>query len=128
MDTYTASGSPTTNYGTSPILAVQSGVTSYVQFNLAGIPTGVTVNKATLVLYVDAVTAAGSFDVYQVTRGWTEYGLKYSTAPTLGASATGGHPVAVTTANATNFILINITSLVQSWLNGSNPNLSLIHI
>ncbi len=122
MDTYTASSSPSTNYGTSTILAVQNGVTSYVQFNLAGIPTTATVNKATLRLYVSAVTTAGSFDAFQVTRSWTEYGLKYSTAPTLGASATGGHPVAVTTAAATNFLVIDITSLVQGWLNGSKSN------
>ena len=44
MDTYTASRSPTTNYGTSSILAVQSGVNSYVQFNPAAMPSGTTVS------------------------------------------------------------------------------------
>jgi Collagen triple helix repeat (20 copies) len=122
MDTYTASSSPSTNYGTSTILAVQNGVTSYIEFNLAGMPSGATVSKATLVLYVDAVTAAGSFDVYQLNRSWGEYTLKYSSAPALGASATGGHPVAVTTANANNYLVIDITSLVQGWLNGSKVN------
>ncbi len=91
-DTYTASSSPSTNYGASTILAVQNGVTSYVQFNLTGIPTTATVNKATLRLYVNAVTTAGSFDVYQLNRSWVEFGLKYSSAPTSGCIGYGRAP------------------------------------
>ncbi len=121
-DTYTASSSASTNYGASTILAVQNGVTSYVQFNLAGIPTTATVDKATLRLYVSAVTTVGSFDVYQLNRSWGELSLKYSSAPALGASATGGHPTAVTAATVNNFLVIDITSLVQGWLNGTKTN------
>lgn len=39
-DAYVASSAPTTNYGTNTILAVQNGVTSFVQFNLSAIPPG----------------------------------------------------------------------------------------
>jgi len=119
-DTYVASGTPNKNYGTNSTLAVQNGVTSYIQFNLAGMPSGATVSRATLILYVDAVTAGGTFDVYQVNGAWTEGGLTYNNRPALGSSATGNKPTTLTTANV--FLVIDITSLVQSWLNGLNTN------
>jgi hypothetical protein len=121
-DTYVASSAPTTNNSTGSLLAVQSGVTSYIGFSLAGMPTGAVVNRATLRLFVDGVTTPGSFDVYQVNGGWTETGLVWNNAPVLGASATGGKPLAVTTASNHNFLVIDITQLVQNWINGSVPN------
>src|ERR1022692_5108872 len=63
-DTYVSSSTPKTNYGLSPILVVQPGTTTFIQFNLAALPTGASVNKATLRLYVDGVLTGGSFDVF----------------------------------------------------------------
>ncbi len=94
-DTYVARISPSTNYGSAPILAVQEGTTSYVQFDLSALPEGASVVKATLRLYVDSVFAPGSFDVYQVNDKWDEGTLNYSNAPALGSSATGEKPVGV---------------------------------
>ena len=74
-------------------MIVLSGATSYVQFNLAGIPTNAPISKATLRVFVDAVADAGSFDVYQVNSAWAENTLTYNNAPALGTSATGGNPV-----------------------------------
>lgn len=69
-DTYATQGDPTQNYGSVPNLSVQATPVSnsYIQFNLAtlangSMPPGVTVTKATLRLYVDAVPEVGSFDV-----------------------------------------------------------------
>lgn len=121
-DTYVASSSSKTNYGSKTTLIVQSGVTSFVQFNLAGIPSSSTIQKATLRLYVDAVTAAGSFDVFNVNTAWAEKTVTYSTIPTLGSSATGGNPTAITSSNLGQFVLIDITSLTQQWLSGSTAN------
>lgn len=121
-DTYVASSTPTTNYGTQIMLAVQNGATSFVQFNLSAIPQGSTVSKATIRLYVDAVVTPGSFDIYQVNSAWSESGVTYNTRPSIGASATGGNPTAITSASKNNFLLIDITSLAQNWLNGSVPN------
>jgi len=53
-DTFVTSAFPKTNYGSSIILVVQSGATSYLRFNLDTLPTGASINKATLRLYVDA--------------------------------------------------------------------------
>ena len=40
-DTYAASSTPTTNFGTSTILPVMNGVNSYISFDLSSLPSGV---------------------------------------------------------------------------------------
>jgi hypothetical protein len=121
-DTYTSTASTGANYGSRSTLLVSTTDKSYLQFNLAPLPTGVTVSKATLRLYVDAVTTAGSFDVYQITGTWAESTMTERTEPGLGASATGSHPIALTTASLNQFVVIDITPLVQEWVEGTEPN------
>ena len=121
-DAYVTSAQPAANFGISALLPVQAGTTSYVRLNLGALPANSTIAKATLRLYVNAVAAPGSFDVYQVESGWSEKGLSFNSAPTLGGSATGGKPVAVTAASQNQFILVDITPLAQGWLDGSIPN------
>jgi len=122
-DTYVSSSSPKTNYGVSPILVVQPGTTTFIQFSLSALPTGASVNKATLRLYVDGVITAGSFDVFPVNGAWSENTLTYNTPPpTLGISATGNKPIAITTSSFDKFLLIDITPLVQGWVNGTIVN------
>jgi len=124
-DVLTYSNTPNTNYGTYTSLFVQKGsVTSksYIKFNLGTLPSGVNVSKATLRLFVDQVAAPGSFDVYQLNTSWTESTLTYNNAPALGTSATGNHPIAFTSSTLNQFIVIDITSLVQGWMNGSIAN------
>jgi hypothetical protein len=123
QDTFVSSATPKINYGPGFSIAVGPGTTSYLQFNLSGIPAGATISKASLRLYVDGVIAKGSFDVYQLNSGWNENTLTYNTPPpALGASATAGHPVAVTAASMNQFILIDITPLAQAWVNGTTAN------
>ena len=121
-DTFVSSNAPARNFGSEPLLAVQAGTTSYVQFNLASLPAGATVNKATLRLYVDISTQAGSFDVYEIDSPWSENSLNFNNAPSLGVSATGGKPVTVSRSSQNQFVLVDITPLVQGWLNGTIPN------
>jgi hypothetical protein len=122
-DTFVSSAFPKGNYGSGVNLALSPGATSYVRFNLSGIPSNATISKASLRLYVDAVSKPGSFDVYQLNSGWSEHTLTFNTPPPpLGASATGGHPAAVTSASCNQFLLIDITALAQGWINGTIPN------
>jgi hypothetical protein len=122
-DTYSNSmkGDTGVNYGSSSLLVVQThGNNSYLQFNLSTVPAGATINKATLRLFVDALVTPGSFDVYQLNTSWSESTLTFSNAPPLGVSATGVHPVAVSKVNQ--FVVVDITSLVQGWQSGAIPN------
>jgi hypothetical protein len=124
-DAMTLSTLPNKNYGSYTALFVQTGPAtsnSYIQFDLATLPSPVVVQKATLRLYVDQFTTAGSFDVYQLNTSWTESTLTYDNAPALGSSATGGNPTPFTTTSLNQFILIDITPLVQRWVNGSLTN------
>jgi len=121
-DAYVTSLQPGVNFGSSPLLPVQAGTTSYVKLNLGAIPSNATITKATLRLYVNAVAAPGSFDVYQVEDTWTENTVNFYTAPRLGGSATGGHPIQVTADSQNQYLLIDITALAQTWLSGSVPN------
>lgn len=121
-DTYSASGAPWANFGTKPLLQVSNKNTSYLRFSLDTLPAGVSVNKATLRLYVNSVGAAGSFDVYAVNNAWEETTLTANSAPGLGGSASGVHPVALDGMSKGQFILIDVTPLVQAWVNGDEAN------
>lgn len=129
-DTFVSVSAPTKNYGSNGILAVGSGTTAYLKFNMSGIPAGSTVSKATLRLFVDAVLTGGQFDVYNLpsSPAWSESTLKYNTPPPLpGTSATGGNPISVKAASINTFLLIDITATVQNWLStpGSNNGIAL---
>ena len=121
-DSFVLSTSPKANFGGWPQLAVTPGATTFIQFNLSSLQANATVSKATLRLYVDAVTGAGNMDVYEIGASWTEGALNFVNAPTPGLSATGGKPVAISSANVNQFVLIDITTLVQGWTNGTVPN------
>src|SRR5579859_4147966 len=121
-DSMIVSSKPSQNFGANSILAVQNGVTSLVQFNLSGIPANATLQKASLRLYVDAVETPGSFDVYPVVSAWSESQVNFQNGPAVGASSTGNKPVSITRASQNQFVLVDITSLVQEWVNGETPN------
>src|ERR1700677_4428524 len=65
-DTFASSSTPRQNYGSWPLIAVQQGTNSYIQFNSSNIPANTSITKATLRLYIDAVGRGGQFDVYQI--------------------------------------------------------------
>lgn len=121
-DTFSFSNQPNKNFGTFPLLMVQKGATSYLKFNLAPLPANASVNKATLRLYVNSVKTAGSVDAYEIDSAWTEGGLTWQNAPTLGPSATGGNPIGVAASSNGQFILLDITELVQKWVGGEVQN------
>ncbi len=120
-DAFTYSADPTTNYGAYTLLEVDGATfTSYIQFPLSSIPAGATVSAATLKLYVNGVTTAGSFNVDYVNGSWSESTITYDKAPALGGTIASN--VSITTADKNQYILINVTSAVQAWLDGSEPN------
>ncbi len=121
QDAFTNTSASTTNYGSNVLLDVTGArQTAYIQFNLASIPNSVSVSKATLKLYVNAVTTAGSFNVDYVNGAWTESTITSSLAPALGATIEASVPIA--TGSKNQFILIDVTPAVQAWLSGSQAN------
>jgi hypothetical protein len=124
-DTFVNRTYPNANYGASQYFEVGSATTSYLRFNLSDIPSGPSVAKATLRLFINNEIANGQFDVYDLPPNpvWTEGGLKYNTPPpSLGPSATNGNPINVTPASVDNFLLVDITPTVQRWLSDPSSN------
>jgi len=72
-DSYTNTAAATTNYGSKTLLDVDgASQTTFIQFNLASIPATASISQATLKLYVNTVTTAGSFNVDYVNGTWSE--------------------------------------------------------
>ncbi|HSY90434.1 MAG TPA: DNRLRE domain-containing protein, partial [Candidatus Binatus sp.] len=128
-DSYTNAADPTTNYGAKTLLDVESASqTTYVRFDLSSIPTeygSANITKATLKLYVNSVTAAGSFNVDYVNGTWAENTITADLAPALGTTIAASVPL--TTADKNQYILIDITAAVQAWLSGTtNDGIALV--
>ena len=123
-DAYTNTGSPSTNFGAKPLLDVQSASqNTYILFDLSPLPAGYTgsnISKATLKLYVNTVTSAGSFNVDFVNGSWTEKTITANLAPALGTTIAASIPLS--NSNAKDYIIIDVTSAVQAWLNGTQAN------
>jgi len=128
-DAYTNSAAPSTNYGANVLLDVDGATqASYIQFNLASIPSSYTssdITKATLKLYVNTVPTAGSFNVDYVNGTWAENTISHNLAPALGTTIAASVPI--TTVDKNQFILIDVTPAVQAWLSGTtNDGIALV--
>lgn len=123
-DAYTNTASPSTNFGAKPLLDVQSASqNTYILFDLSPLPSGLTgssIAKATLKLYVNTVTSAGSFNVDFVNGTWAEKTITANLAPALGTTIAASIPLS--SSNAKDYIIVDVTSAVQAWLNGTQPN------
>jgi hypothetical protein len=126
-DAYTNSAAPTTNYGAAVTLGVANTSTSiehsFMQFDLSSLPsdfTGANIAKASLKLYVNSVPTSGSFNVDFVTGSWSEKTITANLSPALGTTIASGVPL--TGALTHDYIVIDVTSAVQAWLNGSQVN------
>jgi hypothetical protein len=119
-DTYVNSAHPSTNYGALSNLYVNSNGTTLIQFDLSSLPAGTTasqIGKATLKLYVNRVNAFGLISVQPVTSTWNEATATYNSIPTLGSAVASFTPTV-----AQQFIVIDVTSLVQGWVTTPSSN------
>src|SRR5713226_8804486 len=117
--------SPTTINGSSSNLGVQGPnlQESYIRFDLSVLPSGLqasNINKATLRLFLANVSVGGTFDVRLVTGIWSAKALTYNNAPPAGLLIAGSVPT--NTSQARDFVLVDATSAVQTWLNGTANN------
>jgi len=134
-DTYVTGVNPTTANGSSTSLVVQGSTTvpqkpshTFIRFDLSTLNgvSGTQIQKATLRVYVTAVSASGSFDLIELgasPTNWTEATLVYNTT---GASAPSGTTrasgVAISSSSKSQFIYIDVTPSVVNWLNGTLNN------
>lgn len=122
-DAYIIPGSASSLGGT---VAVNVGGTSGFQglflFDLSKLPAGTTassVGSASLRLFVNKVSAAGSINVYGATASWSESTVNGLPGGPLPGSFVAG-PIGVSVAGT--YVSIPITGQLQAWLNGAPNN------
>jgi hypothetical protein len=130
-DAHTSASAPTANFGSAPTLVVQgpgpSTAQTYVRFDLTTLPAGTRggdVARAVLRLWVAKVTRGGMFDVHSVRGGWSEDALTAANAPGRGRDELLGVPVS--TRDRNRFLLVDVTELVQEWLDRTLENNGLV--
>jgi hypothetical protein len=119
-DAYVNSAHPTTNYGNLSNLYVNSNGTTLIQFDLSALPAGTTASQigaASLKLYVNRINTSGLVNIAPVSSAWSESSVTFAAMPTPGSTVASFTP-----AVAQQFIVVDVTSLVQSWLNGTANN------
>ncbi len=105
------------NYGIQQTINVggPNAFQALAQFDLSTLPAGTTaanVSKATLVLYVKTVTAAGTINVSAANGSWTENGVNGNNAPVAGAAVASG----VSVSSAGGYLYLDVTNAVKSWI------------
>ena len=122
-DSYVSSTNANTNYGTQTGMDVDRGSSNrrraLVQFDLSAIPTGSTINSATLELYAYAAPgSARTLNVHRVTSAWTENGVTWNGTPTFTASADDS----IAAGSSTGWKIWSVTAVAQGWVDGSSTN------
>jgi hypothetical protein len=113
----------TTNFGTLANLYVGNGNTALLQFDVNTLPSGLTasqVSRATLTVFVNRVNSGGAVSLSPVTSAWSESGVTYATIPTIGTPINS-----FTAATAGQYITLDVTSVVQSWITTPASNFGL---
>src|SRR5712692_10535898 len=100
-----------------------SGQNAYIKFDLNVFPSGLTgsdVQRATLKLFVDHIGQPGTFYVCRLylSPSWTESTLTGQNAPFCDTS-TAPVPVSVSASQNYDYLVIDITAIVQYWF--ANP-------
>jgi hypothetical protein len=119
-DAHVNSARPAVNSGAISNLNVGGGYTALLQFDLSTLPAGTTavqVSRATLRLYCNRVDTAGLVSVQPISSSWGEYGVTFSTLPSLGATA---QVVSVNGAGA--YVAVDVTAVVQGWVTSPTTN------
>ncbi|MCB8933756.1 MAG: DNRLRE domain-containing protein [Chthonomonadaceae bacterium] len=111
------------NFGGRPWIAENwdgaTDVIAHIQFDVSSFASG-TVTGATLRLFQDFNGVSGiTYNVFQVLDPWAEGTLTYATRPSLAATPSAS---LTTSSSATGWKEWDVTSLVQSWVDGGATN------
>jgi hypothetical protein len=119
-DAHVSSAQPDVNSGTLTNLNVGGGYSALVQFDLGVLPSGTTaaqITRATLRLYCNRADTPGALSVAQVNSSWGEYSVTFNTLPTVGSSVGS-----VQVPAPGQFVTLDVTSAVQSWVTTPSSN------
>jgi hypothetical protein len=129
-DTYTRQDKVTENNGAQQVLQINDKVAGkervgFARFDLTPLPDGIMgadIEKATLRVWVEKVGQAGDINFVIVQSPWDESTLTAG----LAAQFPPGIPVvdtlSVTSADVENFVTVDVTEAMRSWVDGTHPN------
>jgi len=122
-DTFISSNYPDKNYGGSTALLVgkpSSGGNRQARIRFSGIPSGATINSATLRLYCYTGNGAFTLAVQSASRSWSENTLTYNTD---GSTNRWTAPKSTYyMSNITGYLSVDVTTHVQEWADGTRSN------
>lgn len=123
-DTHVKNASTTNFRDAERLIVGDSGkYTSFIRFDLSMLPTELTGNeiqKATLRLFTGVVGRAGSFEISRVQGDWNEATLSFDSAAGIVGNLEAIVPVGP--ADANEYLLVDLTTLVKEWVDGAQPN------
>ena len=137
------SETPTTNYGNKQFLTTNSLSTaperSLLEFDLSSIPAATVIDSAVFNLYLSLWSGKNdNVKTYKVTNAWLEgngdsngvtWDYRDKNGPVLWNIAGGDYDTATAgsfTVKATGWYSMNLTALVQEWIDGATPNYGII--
>jgi hypothetical protein len=128
-DTYVTCSDWNKNFGASSILVTGSSPTSdwwaLLRFDLSSIPAGAEVSSSVLDLYQTTDTGSGVVEVHRVRAPWSEQSATYGNFASA-FSATVEGSVATGPTGSSGPVSMDVTPLVQEWVDGSKPNHGLL--
>jgi len=124
-DAYIDNSVPDNNYGNSSLLTDSTGGVGHalIEFDLAAIPAGSTVNQASLEIreWANCNSNINALEVYANLDVWDEATVTWNNAPAYGAV-----PLATSTGEvagpACEWVKFDVTAQVQGWVDGTSPN------
>jgi hypothetical protein len=126
-DTYIDAGSPTRNYGTDDKFEVRPDNSAdrrgLLKFDLSSIPQNAIISSATLYLYEKDNKAGQLTHIYRVTSNWNENTVTWLTWTLLGGDFDNSVSYFTYIPDQKNCMAaLDITNLVQAWVNGTSTN------
>lgn len=119
-DTYISQSNPSSNFGALPNLLVSDTASTLLCFDLSTLPPGTQaadIAKATLFLWVNRVGAPGQLEIASARSNWKESTVTANTQPAAGAPF-----VILPVSQAGQYLTLDVTDWVQSWVDAPSTN------
>jgi hypothetical protein len=121
-DAHTYTAQPKVNFGNANALMLSTSRQVYLRFDLSALPanlTGTNISKAVLRLWPNNVRGTGAFRIHEVTDSWTEDTITAKSPPAIDNAPEVDN---IPQGTVKKWISIDVTTLVQDWVNGTRIN------
>lgn len=105
---------------TLPVLATRSALVRFGVSSFSGVIPAANVTSARMVIYIGAAKKPGDLRLHRVTADWSEVFVAPLAIPTVDPSAL--QTIATADVIAKQFVVLDVTSTVKAWLDGSAPD------